>query len=152
MAQFTETRTPYEFLVRWDINGNIKGAHVGFLDTILKDSNVISQKPSNVESVSVGDAIGFPLTDILESIHIDALKENEALKMSVATLNSEKETLTASLQQSNIENQRLNAEIQRLILELNSLKEQLESKASNPAEKPDASSEPTEIISSEEHK
>lgn len=86
MAQFTEIRTPNEFLVRWNKEGKIQGAHVGWLDTVLKDGVVISQTETNVESVAVGLNEGFPLSDILDKINIDCLLELQKLREEIANL------------------------------------------------------------------
>lgn len=77
MAQFREERTPYEFLIRWNANGTISGAHVSFLDTVYKDDEILTQTPSQVESVAIAEQEGFPLNDILSQALIDALKELE---------------------------------------------------------------------------
>ena len=79
MAQFREERTPYEFLIRWNANGTISGAHVSFLDTVYKDDEILTQTPSQVESVAIAEQEGFPLNDILSQALIDALKELEKI-------------------------------------------------------------------------
>ena len=93
MTQFTEVRTPYEFLIRWNQDSTISGAHVGFLDTVLRDGKVLTQKQNNVESVAMGLQEGFPLSDILDQVLIDALLLIETLKAENATLKIEIETL-----------------------------------------------------------
>ena len=90
MAEFTETRTPYEFLVRWNKDGTIQGSHVGWLDTVKKDGEILTQTPSNVEAVG---ADGFPLNDILSQLQIDALKEIERLKAEIERLKQEVKTV-----------------------------------------------------------
>jgi hypothetical protein len=92
MSKFTETRTPYEFLVRWNQDSTISGAHVGFLDTVLKDGEVLTQKQNNVQSVALGLQEGFPLSDVLEQVLIDALLLIETLQSDNAGLKSEVET------------------------------------------------------------
>jgi hypothetical protein len=89
MAAFTEERTPNEFLVRWNKEGLIQGAHVGWLDTVLKDGVVISQTETNVESVAIGLSEGFPLTDILTQLQVDCILERETLLLEIQTLKSE---------------------------------------------------------------
>lgn len=80
MAEFREERTPYEFLVRWNADGTISGAHVSFLDTVYKGDEILTQTPSQVESVAIAEQEGFPLNDILDQLLIDILKENQYLK------------------------------------------------------------------------
>jgi hypothetical protein len=92
MSKFTESRTPYEFLVRWNQDSTISGAHVGFLDTVLKDGQVLTQKQNNVQSVALGLQEGFPLSDVLEQVLIDALLLIETLQSDNASLKSEVET------------------------------------------------------------
>jgi TolA-binding protein len=92
MSKFTESRTPYEFLVRWNQDSTISGAHVGFLDTVLKDGEVLTQKQNNVQSVALGLQEGFPLSDVLEQVLIDALLLIETLQSQNAGLKSEVET------------------------------------------------------------
>jgi hypothetical protein len=92
MSKFTESRTPYEFLVRWNQDSTISGAHIGFLDTVLKDGEVLTQKQNNVESVAIGLQEGFPLGDVLEQVLIDALLLIETLQSDNAGLKSEVET------------------------------------------------------------
>jgi hypothetical protein len=107
MSKFTETRTPYEFLVRWNQNSTISGAHVGFLDTVLKDGEILTQKQNNVQSVALGLQEGFPLSDVLEQVLIDALllietlqSDNTALKAEVESKDKEIAELEASATQS----------------------------------------------------
>jgi hypothetical protein len=89
MAVFTEERTPNEFLVRWNNEGLIQGAHLGWLDTVLKDGVVLSQKETNVESVAIGLSDGFPLTDILTQLQVDCVLERETLLLKIETLKAE---------------------------------------------------------------
>jgi len=78
MSVFTETTQPYELLVRWNANGEISGAHVGFIERTFKDGVEIAHKIGDVMPVGIGAATGFPLADILEAVHIDALIERDA--------------------------------------------------------------------------
>jgi hypothetical protein len=86
MAVFTENRSPYEFLVRWNNEGVIQGAHIGFLETVLKDNEIINQKVSNVQSVALALEDGFPLATILDQVLIDALLLIETLKDKILVL------------------------------------------------------------------
>jgi len=93
MSVFTETRTPYEFLIRWDNNGVIQGAHIAFLDTVLKDGEIVTQTQSSVESVAIGEQVGFPLADVLSQLQIDALKQVDVLNAEIVSLKAEKDDL-----------------------------------------------------------
>jgi len=95
MSVFTETRKPYEFLIRWNKDGIIQGAHIAFLDTVLKDGEIINQTQSSVESVAIGEQIGFPLADVLSQLQIDVLKQVDVLKAEKAELAKINEALVA---------------------------------------------------------
>jgi hypothetical protein len=86
MTQFTEVKTPYEFLIRWNNDGTISGAHIGFLETVLKDGEILTQKQNNVESVEIGLNEGFPLSNILDQALIDSLILIEKLQSEIKTL------------------------------------------------------------------
>ena len=88
MPTFTETKQPYELLVRWDHAGAIAGAHVGFRTITTKDGVVIADKPDDVMPVAVGGAAGYPLADILGQLQIDALARIDALTADVAAANA----------------------------------------------------------------
>ena len=93
MMAYSETKTPYEFLIRWDNSGVIQGAHIAFLETVLKDGVIVTQTQSTVESVEIAGQLGFPLADVLSQIHIDALKKVDVLKAEIEVLKSEIESL-----------------------------------------------------------
>ena len=95
MSVFTETRQPYEFLIRWDNNGIIQGAHIAFLDTVLKDGEIVTQTQSSVESVAIAEQVGFPLADVLSQLQIDVLKQVDVLKAEKAELAKINEALVA---------------------------------------------------------
>ena len=95
MSVFTETRQPYEFLIRWDKDGIIQGAHIAFLDTVLKDGEIINQTQSSVESVAIAEQVGFPLADVLSQLQIDVLKQVDVLKAEKAELAKINEALVA---------------------------------------------------------
>lgn len=64
-------RQPYEFLVRWDTStGKIKGSHVQFANVISEDGVFASEQLA--QPMPVGTE--YPLRDILDLIHIEALK------------------------------------------------------------------------------
>ena len=93
MSVFTETRKPYEFLSRWNNDGVIQGAHIAFLDTVLKDGEIINQTQSSVESVAIAEQVGFPLADVLSQLQIDALKQVDVLNSEIVALKAEKDDL-----------------------------------------------------------
>lgn len=80
-----EKRTPYEVLVRFDENGEYKGAHVGYLNQVTKDGNVIH---STTELVEVNDE-NFPLLDVMNKVQASAIRRVEVLDTELNNLNSE---------------------------------------------------------------
>jgi chromosome segregation ATPase len=121
MALFTEKRTPYEFLVRWDVNGVIQGAHIGFLDTVLKDGEVLTQIPSNVESVAVGVQNGFPLDDVLDKALSDALTKIDLLEEANSEVIAEKIELAGRIADLVLELEAVRAENAKLQESINQL-------------------------------
>lgn len=87
MNNFTEIKTPYEFLVRFNSDGSINGAHVAWLEQLYKDDVLINSKEL-VESVSIGFDNGFPLESILSLTLINAIKDVEFLKEEINELKS----------------------------------------------------------------
>ena len=98
MSVFTESRSPYEFLIRWDKSGVIQGAHIAFLETVLKDDQIVTQTQSTVESVEIAGQLGFPLSDVLSQIQIDALKQVDVLNAEIEVLNAEIEVLKSEIE------------------------------------------------------
>jgi hypothetical protein len=79
MSNFKETKTPYEFLVRFNENGDVQGAHVVYLERVYKDKEVINQKTSDPLPISLGIEMGFPLSDILDELQTSYITTNEKL-------------------------------------------------------------------------
>ena len=73
MSVFTESKKPYELLVRWGADGKLSGAHVGFITRTLKDGAEIAHTIEPVMPVAVGAATGFPLLEILQQVQVDAI-------------------------------------------------------------------------------
>ena len=87
-------KRPYEFLVRWR-DGVISGAHVGFEVTVTENNVVLSIEPLPVVAVDIGQGQGFPLTDILGQIQVDALKDRDAALQAKSTALAAKATAEA---------------------------------------------------------
>lgn len=73
-----EKKIPYEFLVRWDSNGKLAGAHIGFLNQVVKDGTIIAEAVDQIFPVSLIGEVGFPLAEVLSLIEINALTALEA--------------------------------------------------------------------------
>ena len=82
MSNFKETKTPYEFLVRFNQDGSISGAHIAWLEQVYKDDVVINQS-EKVEAVAFGTQTGFPLASILNEVQISALIDLEIAKKEI---------------------------------------------------------------------
>lgn len=91
----TETRTPYEFLARWDEKtGAFKGAHIQFYDAVLRDGVQIAGAPS--KAFGVGEGLAFPLVDIIGNVTADALALVDAQAAQITTLTEEKTAADAA--------------------------------------------------------
>jgi chorismate mutase len=93
----TEQRTPYEFLARWDdMTGQFKGAHIQYFDSVLKDGQRVAGSAS--KAFGVGEGMAFPLNDIINQMHVDALAELDvratAIAAHLATIAARDATIT----------------------------------------------------------
>jgi hypothetical protein len=80
-------KRPYEFLVRWDRDGRLAGAHAQFrYVTVVDDGTVVGEFVGPAEPVAVAGGNGFPLSDILDAVQIAALADREALADRLAAL------------------------------------------------------------------
>lgn len=79
---------PYELLIRWDDEGNLKGAHLLRMGKVLDDvGNVIAAQPMPPQPIAVGEE-GFPLAEVMNQALIDALKQIAILENQVESLNN----------------------------------------------------------------
>lgn len=92
MSNFKETKKPYEFLVRFNEDGSISGAHVGWLEQVYKDDVVINRS-EKVEAVAIGNDAGFPLATILNEVQISALIDLEIAKKEIESLQKNEQFL-----------------------------------------------------------
>ena len=96
----SKTTNPYEFLVRWDSDtGLIKGCHVKMITTHIDDETqeIIAVKESDAMPVAWAQDNGFPLDQVLQVIHIDALSTAQAENNEKIALFAEIETLKAKV-------------------------------------------------------
>lgn len=77
----TEVRRPYEFLVRWNKDGVMSGAHVAFRNVILRDGVVINDQNEPPMPVTVGGMNGFPLADLLNETQSAAITRAEVAEV-----------------------------------------------------------------------
>lgn len=85
------TKQPYEFLVRWDQDGNLQGAHIQYRYVVRGDDGaVITETLGPAEPVAAGAFNkGFPLKDVIGKAAADALAtvnaQGAALKLADRT-------------------------------------------------------------------
>ena len=114
-----EKNIPYEILIRFTPTGQMSGAHIGMLNTILKDGQIVAQTPVPVESIAIAGASGFDIeaanqiltTTFLER-NLELQSENTSLENMVRLLESEIEDLqndknTRSLEISGLQNDKV---------------------------------------------
>ena len=97
---------PYEFLVRWDSNtGLIKGCHVKMITTHIDDETgeIIAVKESDAMAVAWAQDNGFPLDQVLKTIHVDALATVQEANNDKTELSAEIETLKATISERDVE-------------------------------------------------
>jgi len=84
MAIYTETKQPYEFLVRWDDKGKLQGSHVGMCTRTFKDGVQIACSTDSVMPVNDGLREGYPLADILALVQSGFADKGAALLLDIA--------------------------------------------------------------------
>ena len=102
----SKTTNPYELLVRWDSDtGLIKGCHVKMITTHIDDETkeIIAVKESDAMPVAWAQDNGFPLDQVLQVIHIDALVTAQAESKEKIALIAEIETLKAKVSERDAE-------------------------------------------------
>lgn len=130
-----EKKIPYEFLIRFNNEGRVNGAHIAYTETIIKDGQVIHSKQTDPQPVTLGVDEGFPLEDILGELNVLNVKEIELLQSEksalekkvtaneeeITSLNSRIEELEALLEQTNNNLEKSNSQL----VEVNKANEEL---------------------------
>jgi hypothetical protein len=93
MAEVTEIRIPYEFLARWDESGALIGAHVCFRTRLVLDGSVVVDRIEPAVPVALGADAGYPLSDLLDQLQIDALLRADRLEAENRNLRAELQAL-----------------------------------------------------------
>lgn len=91
------TKTPYEFLVRFNPDGSVSGAHIKFLETFTEGVEVIMRREGMAEPVAMAGQLGFPLSDVLDAVQVGALAAIEAEKTASAEALAAKDAEIAAL-------------------------------------------------------
>lgn len=82
-------KVPYEFLARWNAQGVLTGAHVIFQNVFTEGGVTHVGGMDPAMPVSVGAKQGYPLADVLKSLHVSALSKCDALEAEKATMREE---------------------------------------------------------------
>lgn len=89
-------QVPYEFLARWDKStGTLAGAHIKLLTVVSDDTGATPDQYMEGDAqpiaMAIGD-IGFPLGQLLDSLHVSALEtmqaDKDASDKAIADLNA----------------------------------------------------------------
>lgn len=115
-----EKKIPYEFLIRFNNEGRVNGAHIAYTETIIKDGQIIHSKQTDPQAVTLGIDEGFPLEDILGELNVLNVKEIELLQYEKSEL---EKTVTENEEEINSLNGELSNSNNR-IKELEALLEQ----------------------------
>lgn len=107
----TKTKTPNEFLVRWDDAGALKGAHIVFREAITEDGAELSSKLLPAQGVALAGSAGFPLQDVIDAITASALASNEAQAAEIVTLKADKEAAEKARDEALAQAEALQAQI-----------------------------------------
>lgn len=94
-----EKKVPYEFLARWDAKGVLTGAHVGFRTVITLDDGSQTDVVGAVMPVDVGGVAGFPLQEILDQLHVDAIARGDNFNEALRTANHALSTAQGRVQE-----------------------------------------------------
>lgn len=86
-----ELTRPYEVLVRWR-DGALAGAHVQFITQVVDGDRVMAETLGQAMPVDVGAGVGFPIADILQQIHVDALAAVDAKTAALVAMTAERDT------------------------------------------------------------
>jgi len=79
----TENKTPTEILIRYAEDGSIAGAHVAFLEIVLRDGAELSRKIAGPYPLG---SVEFPTEVVLDQALVDALATIETLTAKNAAL------------------------------------------------------------------
>ena len=100
MAEYTETSTPYEFLVRWNEAGELQGMHYQEIKVGKVDGNVVLRALGPVAPVKDG---AVPLEAVLGRAFTDMAKALEVKDEVIADLQYELEMMAPTPAQEALE-------------------------------------------------
>lgn len=109
--------TPYEFLVRMNLEGQIQGAHIRHFETITDDATgeILVQRELDPKPVAMAvDDKGFPLAQIMNEIQVSALSTIDANSATIDANNATIAQLQADAKAHSATIEQLTAVVQEL--------------------------------------
>lgn len=99
----TKTQQPYEFLVRFDKDGKLAGAHIQFRTFVIDEdgTTVLSEKVGDAQPVEMAGQTGFPLADVLADVQAAALAKCDELQVALTTSEGRTRALQDELNKAN---------------------------------------------------
>lgn len=132
MATNNITKDPYELLARWNdrkdeiTTPSLKGASIRWLYKSWIDGKLVGTSESDPEGIDIAGQKGFPLTDILNQVNIDALTTINTHEATIATRETELSETSANLATATIQVTNLTAHTEDLVTRIDTLNKNLE--------------------------
>lgn len=89
-----DRQTPYEILVRFDEDGNLSGAHVRYLRTVILDGELLKAEPGPALPINLE---GFPTSAVMDDVSKQAIANEVTLREEITLLNIRIADLEASI-------------------------------------------------------
>ena len=106
-----DTKTPYEILIRYGIDGQPKGAHCRYLRRVVLDGEVLKEEEGPPEPLELA---GFPTSAIMSDTARNALSRVSSLEAENNAMRVEIEAGQNLIQQLTGENASLSARVREL--------------------------------------
>lgn len=84
-----KTTRPYELLIRWDQLGALQGAHVVWREVFAEGDEIVAERLSDAQPLSVAASAGFPISEVLGTALADALAAVETANAALANKDEE---------------------------------------------------------------
>jgi len=94
---------PYEVLFRWNDKGVLSGYHVKLRTEVSRDGVVTGSTEGMAMNAAQATAAGFPLSAILDAIHVDALTGRDEALTAKAAAEAEAEAQKAEAEKAKAE-------------------------------------------------
>jgi len=122
----TDTKTPYEILIRFGLDGLPTGAHCQYLRRVVLDGEVLKEEVGQAEPL---DIAGFPTSGIMSNTARDALARVTALETEKAGLVEQLDTAGERLAEIRAENEALATEVRELQAQIAGLNDRVSAAA-----------------------